>query len=97
MRVDDLHVAYGARTLEVHRKEQLLCIMYKRAQNRDSVVPHGRELRGANKVKLKVPFPHKDSYLKSPLYRGMLAWDELNAEQQHAISRDSFMNKITKQ
>ena len=95
--VDDLHVAYGAKKLEVRRKEQLLCTMYKRAQIRDNIVPHNRELRGANKVKLKVPFPHKDSYLKSPLYRGMLAWDELNAEQQNAISRDSFLNKITKQ
>jgi hypothetical protein len=94
--VDVLHAVYDIEKLQARRNSQLLGIMFKRSQKEELTVPHPRQLRGASKIKLKVAFPHKDIYLKSPLYRGMLSWNKLTALVQCASSRDAFMNKLKK-
>ena len=64
--------------------------LYRMSKRPDCIVSAPRYLRGHDKVRLKVQHPKSDIYLKSLVYRGKVAWDELTAEQHKKPSLDSF-------
>ena len=91
---NDLHVLCTCKKLYDRRCRSLLGLMYKFSQHVDNVVVPPRVLRGNDKVKLKVSRPKANLYRKSPLYRGHLVWNKLDASVQHKGSKNSFLNAL---
>ena len=94
VRTNDLHILCNLLRLSERRRLHLLNYMYKYAQNLDNIVVPRRILRNKVYIKLKVNRPVLEQYRVSPLYRGMLAWNSLNVEAQHAPSLNIFRSKI---
>ena len=63
--------------------------MDRMSKRQDCVVKATRELRGHDKVRLKIKRRKTDIYQKSPIYRGKVVWDELTI-QQLKTSLDGF-------
>ena len=91
----DLHTNNGLDKLEERRNKQLLALAYNLSRNPENVVVPPRVLRGNDKIRLKLKRPIRDIYFMSPLYRGSQLWDRLDSEQHYAISKQSFLNKLT--
>ena len=53
-----------------------------------------RNLRGNTKIKLRAMRAKKDIFAKSPLYRGLALWDELDASIQHLPTTREFSNAL---
>ena len=88
--VDELMDRCQSERLTERRRKHLLAIMYKFSRVEDNTVRAPRQLRGAEKIRLKVQPPKQDVFYKSPLYRGKEMWDKLDKDQQRKISIDSF-------
>ena len=98
----DIHVQNlleicNSERLTERRKIHLQSLMYRMSKRPDCVVSAPRYLRGHDKVRLKIQQPKSDIYLKSPVYRGKIAWDELTAVQHKKPSLDSFKNSLKKE
>ena len=91
-----LHELCHCETLIVRRTRNLLGRMYKALRLIDNTVVPKRNLRSNVKIKLKVQRPSAQLYRDSPLYRGHLAWEALDAEVQHLDTIDLFHETLKK-
>ena len=95
--VQDLIEICNSEMLTERRKRHLQCLMFRMSKRPDCIVSAPRYLRGHDKVRLKIQQPKSDIYLKSPVFRGKGAWDELTAAQHKKPSLDSFKNSLVKE
>ena len=70
--------------------------MYTLSRKQENITLPVRDLRGNVKIKLKVQRPSAQLYRDSPLYRGHLAWEALDAEVQHLDTIDLFHETLKK-
>ena len=88
--VADLHLRCKLSLLRERRNCHLLLLMYHRSKDLSQIMVPVRELRNNANIKFKVNRPILESFRKSPLYRGMLGWNKLEAVVQHANTVDIF-------
>ena len=92
--VDALHTQNKVTKLKVTRDRQLLRHLFKMSKNPTLVMVPARNLRGNTKIKLRAMRAKKDIFAKSPLYRGLALWDELDASIQHLPTTRKFSNAL---
>ena len=92
--IQGLHDGLNVSTVETTRRRQLLTLLHKRATDAENVLTRPRVLRGNDNVTLKVPRVKKAIYERSPLYRGIPHWDELDATTQHLASPTLFLSAL---
>ena len=68
--------------------------MFKHMRDPDNLVVPVRALRSNTKRKPKLQRPTGQLHRDSPLYRGSLEWDKLDAADQTIASYERFMNKL---
>ena len=93
---DTLLKTYNLTTL-YRRAEHLLFFMYKKSKlDIDTLQLQRRkvELRSKNKVKFKQNFTNKTKVQNSPLFRGILLWNQLPADVQTLDKLSLFKNAI---
>ena len=91
--VEGLHLRCEVPKLESRRKELLVSLMFRKSKkmlNTHSVV----QTRSADKFNFPVKRPRSGFYAKSPYYRGVTLWNELNGETQYLIKKDVFKRRI---
>ena len=95
MSTNKLHKKCKVERLDIRRKRQLACLMYRHSQVKGNLAskPNMRT-RGDLKVKLKVERPKRSKYRSSPLYRGMQVWDELPLHLQELPDVAQFKTKL---
>ena len=96
-RVDELHTRHNLEKLQPRRDRQLLGIMYEYAQDQENLLIPVRALRVNANKQLKCPRLGKAIFEKSPFYRGYKLWNDLEAAQQHAVSKEQFLSAIKPQ
>ena len=92
--VNDLHTRNHVVPLQVTRDRQLLCLMHKWSKDHTNVVVPPRLLRGNNKIRLKHMRVKKDIYSKSPLYRGVPLWNDLDPNTQSIEKTAAFISAL---
>ena len=92
--IDDLHVECTMNRLITRRNNSLLGLVYKYSRKDDVLVVPARVLRSNNKVLIKLLRPKGQLYRDSPLYRGVVLWDQLLPSVQESENLDIFMSKV---
>ena len=67
--------------------------MYKYGQGEANIAPTRRRTRGDMKIRFRVERPKREKYRTSPLYRGMLEWNELDEDVQKSPDIIIFKKK----
>ena len=102
--VSDLHTDTGVDRLTIRYDLQLLLLIYKYMYDTshkhtelglDFHIPNseGRITRSAGTGVLKYPPSIKGGYRRSPLYRGVDLWNNMNTSCRLASSKDMFRAK----
>ena len=94
IRINDLHERCECRELSYRRRRSVLNLMYKHSRKGDNLIVPSRVLRSNALLKFKLQRPKGELYRKSPLYKGVCFWNELDAETQNASTIEIFMSKI---
>ena len=89
-----LHTRCKMDLLSERRNCHLLSLMYRMSKNLDNIMIPVRVLRNNINIKFKVNRPILESFRSSPLYRGMLSWDSLDAVVQHSVTLEIFKSRI---
>ena len=89
-----LHTRCSLVKLFIRRRKHILSIMYNWTRDPEHTVQPTRVLRNNTLVKVKVARPILESFCDSPLYRGMLLWQELKAGVQHSGTIDIFKAQL---
>ena len=94
---DVLRVKYNIEELRLRRKRNLVKIMHTQSKNIENLKATSveRNLRSANKIKMKNDFTNITKVYNSPLYRGIRLWDSLPASLQKEEDKYSFKKKIS--
>ena len=95
--IDELHTTCKCIKLVHRRNVNLLSMVHTFASSPDNVIIPVQVLRNNDKRKLKLQRPKGQLYRDSPMYRGMLLWDRLEATTQNIMDHDSFMIAIKKE
>ena len=88
---------YKVEDLKLRRKRNLVRIMHTQSTNKEytTTVSNGKNLRSAEKIKMKNVFTNKTKVLNSPLYRGIRLWDGLPVDLQKEKDKYSFKKRIS--
>ena len=92
--VDALHTVTGVLKLDDKRKKQLTKIMWKSALQGEATTGVHARTRGDNKLKFRIRRPKSAFYQKSPYYRGVKLWNELEPSVQKLKSEDEFNREL---
>ena len=92
--VDDLHVRSGVTKLKVTRDWQLLAQLHKLSKKTENVLDAPRILRGNDKIRLKCHRAMKQIYEKSPMNRGLILRNALDADIQHTDTTKELTTKL---
>ena len=91
--IDALHTRNQIPKLVRARDKELLSYMHKMSQDQNNVLQAPRILRGNRGVLLKVPRSKKAVFDRSPMYRGLPLWDELDPDVQR-LPYTAFVNHL---
>ena len=89
-----LHAQCDCKMLKNRRERSLLSRVYTISRNPENVTLPARELRNADKVKIKTQRPKGQLYRDSPLYRGSIVWDRLKGPHQRQDTRTKFLTEF---
>ena len=97
IRITELHTTCKCTKLIHRRNVNLLGMVHKFASSPDNVMLPTRVLRSNVNRKIKLQRPKGQCYRDSPMYRGMLLWDKLEAKTQNIMDYDAFMETVKKE
>ena len=92
--VNALHTVTGVLKLEDKRKKQLTKLMWKSALQGEAVTGEHARTRGDRKLKFRVRRPKSAFYQKSPYYRGVTLWNELDLRIQLIKTEAEFNREM---
>ena len=94
---DVLREKYKIENLKLRRKRNMVKIMYAQSSKAEYIEPLScdKNLRSAEKIKLRNNFTNKTKVLNSPLYRGIRLWNSLPPDIQKETDKYSFKKRIS--
>ena len=94
--IEQLHRISKVETLDRRRKLQLLAIMWKKAHGGQAIEQANIRTRGDLKIRFAKRRAKQSFYQKSPYYRGVTLWDNLDKDVQKLPTKEKFKAAIRK-
>jgi hypothetical protein len=90
----EMHLKAIVETLEIHRQEHLLSLMYGRTKQQQYIDIPNRCTRQGMAPLLKVPIPTTNKMTRSPCYAGSVLWNGLSPNVRHAPTKFDLKNSL---